>query len=177
MPAGFAETPLNEDHASSEEPTMPTLVEEGIITNTSADITSPVSATLRKAVPSLVKTARKENPHMLNGVTSGSSAQPEQECKENVKGSKKSDVQTTSVGRNKRRTKTTLQTSLDSNDKCDVETGKSHHLRKVTKHSCNICQSTNSATPKRSHPECDASASKRNHTKENPDQQRNSLLH
>lgn len=165
MSKGEAEIPVTEDYATSEEPTMPTLVEEGIITDSSEKVSPPVTSIQRKAVTPLVNMTRLSSE--LNGVSTDLPAHPVQDIKENsVTGTTTPKAEVKPVGRKRMRTRT-QQTPMDNIQSCDSGTPV-EHIRRVVKHSCNLCQSTDSTTPKRPHSQCNVSGVKRIRRKQNP---------
>lgn len=77
-------------------------------------------------------------------------AHPVQDIKENsVTGTTTPKAEVKPVGRKRMRTRT-QQTPMDNIQSCDSGTPV-EHIRRVVKHSCNLCQSTDSTTPKRPH--------------------------
>ncbi|XP_037779140.1 uncharacterized protein LOC119575560 [Penaeus monodon] len=133
MSRGDTEIPVSEDYATSEEPTMPILVEEGLASSMPRE---PLHINDNDAYPS------SEEPTMPKLTIEDLPAHPVQNSIENiVTGITTPAAETKPLGRKRRRTKT-WQHSCDSGTEAA-------QLRRVGMHSCNLCQSIDTTTPKR----------------------------
>ncbi|XP_047489569.1 bromodomain adjacent to zinc finger domain protein 2A-like isoform X3 [Penaeus chinensis] len=154
MSRGDTEIPVSEDYATTEEPTMPILVEEGTITGPSKKVPPPVSA-----MASLTPGCNGVSTVFFHTTTDLAAHPVQNSIEKIVTEITTPKAETNPLGRN-RRTKTTQNSS-------DLGT-QVVQLRRVGKHSCNLCQSPDSTTPKRPRSDCNVSEVKRTRRKENP---------